>query len=889
MPFPSEHSARMIDPEKCQQDSFRRVNDKFGAGIHAIMAKLMGETAMKVQAVRFDAKKFSVSEAKKWLDEHDMEPIVFEPATGEEEKMKQGIFMRSMETGSDECVIDIVGEIGWAIWYPQFLSLLKTVPENAKRVVFSIYSPGGDVWEGNAIIQAIGAMKKNTVARVQLAASMATLIAMACQRREMASNGRWLIHNPWTQLAGDAAALEKRAKELRDCEQEAAQFYSQRTLQTKEKMLELMAEERWLVPEEAFVLGFIHEIKDPFSIEDFAGVKSELKAAGKWPKALVAMEGIKNDETTDGAATTKNAAVVSSTITADAAGECAEYQRGYTEGRADERAESEPAHTAKILEISGPIAELKAQITALDSNSRKFQGERDAARASVEKLTATLAEANARLEKLLAGGMRFTPAIETWEQAMKACEGDYEKARKTYPDVYHQQREQDRLNRSKGATMKKVGLFLAALLAGAGLSWGQSTVGSYSAPQLVVEINRALANPTNNALVVNNATIRTNATIGGTLAVTGVATLVSTPVLRNGLTVQTNATIGGTLTVTGVTTLVSTPVLQNGLTVQTNATVGGTLSVTGVASFTAESVHNGGVDADYITTDAGLGIDAKTAGKLAVGTNTATSIDYGSASVTAHTFLSDATGTGEVVLPNESIGDAEIAAVSAAKLSAGTVATAIDGNAITNLDASDLLTGTVPNARLDADLQPLADDDAGGLTNIVSGGIVSLDAAKLQATTVATAIDGSAITNLAGGSIASGTVPNARLDVDLAKLADNDAGSLTNVVDAGIIGMSAAKLTAATVATAIDGSAITNLNGANIASGDIASARLTANAVVVTDFGAANQVLVGSGSGTFAATTGSGAIVVTNASTLSTNRMYFSAGGILASNVYDGP
>jgi len=75
------------------------------------------------------------------------------------------------------------------------------------------------------------------------------------------------------------------------------------------------------------------------------------------------------------------------------------------------------------------------------------------------------------------------------------------------------------------------------------------------------------------------------------------------------LTTSGAVTLGSTLGVTGATTL------------------SGTLAVTGVATFTAESVHNGGVDADYITTDAAAGIDTKTAGTLMVGAATATKIE----------------------------------------------------------------------------------------------------------------------------------------------------------------------------------------------------------------------------------------------------------------------
>lgn len=69
------------------------------------------------------------------------------------------------------------------------------------------------------------------------------------------------------------------------------------------------------------------------------------------------------------------------------------------------------------------------------------------------------------------------------------------------------------------------------------------------------------------------------------------------------------------------------------LDVGTNAAVGGTLGVTGVATFTAESVHNGGIDADYLTVDAAAGVDTKTAGKLVIGAATATSLDLGAADI----------------------------------------------------------------------------------------------------------------------------------------------------------------------------------------------------------------------------------------------------------------
>jgi HK97 family phage major capsid protein/HK97 family phage prohead protease len=80
-PYPNEHAARLTDPG--QYDRIRRVNDEFGAGIDAIYG-IKDETA-ELQAIRFDADRFTPAEARQWLSEHDYSPTEFEEATGERE------------------------------------------------------------------------------------------------------------------------------------------------------------------------------------------------------------------------------------------------------------------------------------------------------------------------------------------------------------------------------------------------------------------------------------------------------------------------------------------------------------------------------------------------------------------------------------------------------------------------------------------------------------------------------------------------------------------------------------------------------------------------------------------------------------------------------------
>jgi ATP-dependent protease ClpP protease subunit len=380
-------------------------------------------------------------------------------------EIKQGIFMREIKADASEVVISIVGVIGWDIAYAQMREMFKAIPDTIQRVIFEIYSPGGSVWEGNGIIQDIGAMKQHTVARVQVAASMATLIAVACKEREIAANGRFLIHNPWAELAGDAATLEKRAKELRDCEMEAANFYAARAGQKVEAMIDLMDEERWLTPKETLDLGFVQKINDPFDQAAYAAVKSEIVAAGKWPVALVEIpkeeikmeskETPKPEEKKDANANSTGSEVkadakpIESAKPADAEKTPGDYERGKAEGRA----ESEIEHAKQIAERDKLVSKhqsakdlSEAKIKEIEKKSAEALSARESElMAKINDLTKCLKDAQEQNHKFLAGGMSFTPTVETWEEAMQLCKGDYAVAAKTYPklrDEYNERKRQ---------------------------------------------------------------------------------------------------------------------------------------------------------------------------------------------------------------------------------------------------------------------------------------------------------------------------------------------------------------------------------------------------------------------------------------------------------------
>ncbi len=99
MPYPNEHSSRQNDPGKYTK--IRRENNKFGQGIDVIWGVLEnGDT--EVQAIRFDASKFTPEESRAWLKDHDFKTTL-EPASGEAQAMEQ--IMESMQLSETEIML----------------------------------------------------------------------------------------------------------------------------------------------------------------------------------------------------------------------------------------------------------------------------------------------------------------------------------------------------------------------------------------------------------------------------------------------------------------------------------------------------------------------------------------------------------------------------------------------------------------------------------------------------------------------------------------------------------------------------------------------------------------------------------------------------------------
>lgn len=79
MPYKSEHAARIKSPKVFAKRTFR--SKRISKHIRLIVAKRCGRCPMEMQAVRFNACKFTLADVYKWLRKHNVRFMRVEPAT----------------------------------------------------------------------------------------------------------------------------------------------------------------------------------------------------------------------------------------------------------------------------------------------------------------------------------------------------------------------------------------------------------------------------------------------------------------------------------------------------------------------------------------------------------------------------------------------------------------------------------------------------------------------------------------------------------------------------------------------------------------------------------------------------------------------------------------
>ena len=161
----------------------------------------------------------------------------------------------------------IYDEIGmYGVDAKSFIDEIKSIPQD-KSVLLRINSPGGSVIDGLAIYDAVNRLPQKVTSRIEgIAASMASVVALAADEVIMSENSLYMIHNVWGGEVGESDDLRKAADLMDKMGERLINIYVSKTGQTEEQIKSWMDEETWFNSSEAVEAGFISLVEEPIKL-----------------------------------------------------------------------------------------------------------------------------------------------------------------------------------------------------------------------------------------------------------------------------------------------------------------------------------------------------------------------------------------------------------------------------------------------------------------------------------------------------------------------------------------------------------------------------------------------------------------------------------------------
>ena len=209
--------------------------------------------------------------------------------------MKSWFSIKAKAAGAAE--IKIYDEIGmWGITARQFSDELAALGQ-VKQISLVIHSPGGDVFDGIAIYNLLKKHPANLTVHIDgLAASMASVIAMAGDKVVMPENAMLMIHKPWGISGGNAKEMRDYADLLDKVEAVLIPAYASKTGKSADELAKMLEGETWLNGRECVEQGFADELEPAVNvmarleskrIEEFEAMPNALKNMITGPQGSV--------------------------------------------------------------------------------------------------------------------------------------------------------------------------------------------------------------------------------------------------------------------------------------------------------------------------------------------------------------------------------------------------------------------------------------------------------------------------------------------------------------------------------------------------------------------------------------------------------------------------
>ena len=171
-------------------------------------------------------------------------------------------FIKNEETSETELYFE--GPLSSSTWYGDELTpaLFKDeLNKHPGNLTVWISSPGGDVFAASQIYTMLKNHKGRITVKIDsLAASAASVVAMAGDTTWISPTGMLMIHNPATIAMGNKAEMEKAITLLDEVKESIINAYEEKTHLSRSKIAKMMDEETWINAKKAKQLGFVDGI-----------------------------------------------------------------------------------------------------------------------------------------------------------------------------------------------------------------------------------------------------------------------------------------------------------------------------------------------------------------------------------------------------------------------------------------------------------------------------------------------------------------------------------------------------------------------------------------------------------------------------------------------------
>lgn len=163
------------------------------------------------------------------------------------------------DTSAEIVIYDQIGAdwFGNGVTLKSFAEELKKLPDTVKNITVRINSPGGDVFDGIGIYNRLKQHKaKKTVYIDGMAASIASIIALAGDEVIMGEGAQFMIHKPWTFTMGNSDDLDATSQRLLDIEDQMLGIYMRRSDLSRDELKAMLKAETWMDADAAMEAGF---------------------------------------------------------------------------------------------------------------------------------------------------------------------------------------------------------------------------------------------------------------------------------------------------------------------------------------------------------------------------------------------------------------------------------------------------------------------------------------------------------------------------------------------------------------------------------------------------------------------------------------------------------